>query len=157
MASTCCWDRVSREESFSDMTFSSAMSFLPIEINCCVRKSIHARIQRRPGSEREIRTRNESALSSSEGRCSEKGKEASQKVCYFAQIQTLRQGLERYFRFPRPCRFVVERVGSLASEFGISKPLSSNLRHSQSETLSIVQILAVVIAERLFVKIAEKM
>ena len=98
-----------------------------------------------PGSKREVRARHESTLSGSQGRSTQKAKEAGQKACYFAQIQTLRQGLERDFRFPRPCRFVVERVGSLASELGVSRPLSRNLSHSQSETLSIIQILGVVV------------
>jgi len=47
---------------------------------------------------------------------------------------------------------VVERVGSLPSEFGVSKPLSGNLSHSQSETLSIIQIFAVVVPETWFIK-----
>src|SRR5437879_4488915 len=112
-----------------------------------------SRIPRRPGSERAVRARNESTLSGSKGRCTEKAKEAGQKACYLAQIQTLRQGLKGNLRFPRPCRFVVWRI-TLAREFAVHKPLSSNLCHSQSETLSIIQIFAVIESEHLFVKVA---
>ncbi len=73
-----------------------------------------------PGSKREVRARHESTLSGSQGRSTQKAKEAGQKACY-------------------------ERVGSLASELGVSRPLSRNLSHSQSETLSIIQILGVVV------------
>src|SRR6266496_1781543 len=114
-----------------------------------------SRIQRRPGSEREVRARHDCSLSGFQGRTTEKTKEASETNFYFAQTETLRQGLERGFRFPRPCRFVARRF-VLASEFCISKPLSRNLSHSQSEPLPIIQILAIVVPESLLVKIAEK-
>src|SRR6266853_4490058 len=92
------------------------------------------RIQGRPGSEREVRARYDCTLSGFQGRNTEKTKEASQTNFYFAQTETLRQGLERDFRFPRPCRFVARRF-ILTRELAISKPLSGNLSHSESEPL----------------------
>ena len=59
--------------------------------------------------------------------------------------------------FPRPCRFVVERVGVLSGQFGISETLAADLRHSEREALSVVHILAVVVTEHLFVEVAIEM
>ena len=59
--------------------------------------------------------------------------------------------------FPRPCRFVVERVCVLAGEFAVGEALATDLRHGESEALRVVHVLAVVVAETLFVKVAVKM
>src|SRR5437868_6468497 len=108
----------------------------------------YARIQRRPTSERAVRARHDRPLSGFQGRHTEKAKEASETNFYFAQTQTLRQGLEGDFRFPRPCRFVARRF-VLACEFRVSQTLSSNLSHCHSEPLPVVQILAIVVPESL--------
>src|SRR6266568_849864 len=101
----------------------------------------NARIPRRPRGERELRARNEGSFPSAKV-CSPLTQEGQETEYYFAQTQTLRQGLEGDFRFPRPCRFVARRF-VFACEFCVSQPLSGNLSHSHSETLPIVQILAI--------------
>ena len=115
----------------------------------------YARIQRRPRSERAVRAWYDRTLSSFQSRNTEKAKEASKANFYFAQAETLRQGLERDCRFPRPCRFVARRF-VLACEFAVCKPFSRNLSHSQSKTLPIIQILAIVVSKSLLVKVAKK-
>src|SRR5438128_808203 len=115
-----------------------------------------SRIQRRPASEREVLTRYDHPLSGFQGRNTKEAKEARQATCYFAQTETLRQGLEGDFRFPRPCRFVARRF-VLASEFCVGQSLSRNLSHCQSEPLPVVQVLAIVVPKSLLVKVAEKM
>jgi hypothetical protein len=43
---------------------------------------------------------------------SSKAQETQEKRNYFTQTEAFRQGLERLFRFPRPCRFVARRFVS---------------------------------------------
>jgi len=52
---------------------------------------------------------------------------------------------------------VVERVNALASEFGICEALAEYLAHAKLESLRIGQVFAIVVPERLFVKVTEKM
>src|SRR5712692_352144 len=146
----------SRASTFADNSRNLLRSRFAFAINCCARKSIYAGIQRRSRSNKEIRARNESALSSSQGRCPEKAKEAGQEACYLPQNQTLRQGLERSFRFPRPCLRVVWRI-TLAREFAVGETLAEHLTHAKLKTLAIVHVLAVVETEHLLVKVAVEM
>lgn len=52
---------------------------------------------------------------------------------------------------------MVERVGILASQFAVGKALAEHLVHGQRETLTIVHVFAIVVAERLFIEVTEKM
>lgn len=116
----------------------------------------NARIPRRARGERELRARDESSLSSSKSRRTKKAKEAGEQACYPSQTETLRQGLEGNFRFPRPCRFVARRF-VFARELAVGKPLSEYLAHSESKATSIIKVFAIVIPESLLIKITIEM
>src|SRR5947209_3130961 len=116
----------------------------------------YARIQRRPGSERAVRASHADRLSNSQVQT----QKAENQTCYFPQNQTLRQGLERLCRFPRPCRRVVWRI-TLAREFAVRQPLSENLTHRFRESRRVfdlvpIFILSRVIAECLLIYVSEQ-
>src|SRR5438309_3450736 len=119
---------------------------------------INAGIQRRTRSVQEFPTvcdRHSTSESPQEKEKHEAGE------AYFAQIQTLRQGLERnLFRFPRPCRFVIWRI-TLARQFAVCEPMPSNLSHQHSQAVSIgqfaVAFLPIVVAEHLLINVAREM
>src|SRR5438445_10245889 len=121
-------------------------------------ESVYARIQRRPGSERAVRASHAHRLSNSQAQENQKAKTQN---CYLPQNQTLRQGLEGNFRFPRPCRRVVWRI-TLARKFAVRQAPSRNVTHRFRESRCIldlvsVLILSCVIAKCLLIHVAEKM
>src|SRR5437660_3234453 len=121
-------------------------------------ESVYARIQRRPGSERAVRASHAHRLSNSQAQENQKAKTQN---CYLPQNQTLRQGLERLCRFPRPCRRVVWRI-TLARKFAVCQPLSENLTHRFRESRCILDLVSVlilsrVIAKCLLIHVAEQM
>lgn len=62
-------------------------------------------------------------------------------------------------RFPRPCRLINRfrfRRQLFAGEFLPCEPFAHNLTNGQIEAVTIVHVFAVVVAESLFVKIAEQ-
>ncbi len=59
-------------------------------------------------------------------------------------------------RFPRPCRFVARRF-VFTREFAVGEPLAEYVAHGEFKTLAVIHVPAVVVAEGLFVKVAEKM
>ena len=79
--------------------------------------------QRRPGSKRKLRAAGEALF-----RCRRRRQSKGSPRSYRPQNIRQEQGLER-FLLPRPCRLVVERVSSLASQLGIRETLSGNLGH----------------------------
>ncbi len=64
---------------------------------------------------------------------------AKKKLCFSREAETLRQGLERDLRFPRPCRY--------AGEFAVGETLAADLSHGELEALTIVQVFAVVMVK----------
>jgi len=60
------------------------------------------------------------------------------------------------FLFPRPCRLVKRRFSELSGQFGIGETLAHDMSYSQPEAVAIGHVLAVVVAERLLVDVAEK-
>src|SRR5271157_28159 len=118
-----------------------------------------SRIHRRPKSKRKLRAVGESSVSSAENGHETRGKGPAEEG-YSAQIVRQEQRLE-WFLLPRPCRLVVERVNSLASQLGLRKTPSSDLGHEKGKTVGIVQRVvlgsAIGITEHLFVKVTVKM
>src|SRR5438309_6929795 len=120
-------------------------------------ESVYARIQRRPRSERAVRASHADRLTNSQAQENQKAKTQN---CYLPQNQTLRQGLEGNFRFPRPCRRVMWRI-TLAREFAVRQPLSENPTHRFRESRRVfdlvpIFILSRVIAECLLVNVSEQ-
>src|SRR5438445_12416421 len=119
--------------------------------------SYESGIQRRPRSKRAVRASHACRLSNSQAQT----QKVETQICYIPQNQTLRQGLERLCRFPRPCRRVVWRI-TLAREFAVCQPLSENPTHCFRESRCVFDLVSVfilsrVIAECLLIHIAEKM
>ena len=88
-------------------------------------------VHRRSTGSRELRTHDDKPVP-----CAQTESAKAAKGCYRTREQKVRQRLES-FRFPRPCRLRVERVGVLASQFAISESLSGNLSHGQREAFSV--------------------
>src|SRR5438270_12890776 len=128
----CCW------------TVSSMMQFYG------------TRIQRRPRSERAVRASHAHRLSNSQAQT----QKAENQTCYIPQNQTLRQGLEGNFRFPRPCRWVVWRI-TLTRKLTVRQAMPCNSAHSLCKSHRIGQfatecVLPIVESERLLIHIAEQ-
>src|SRR5713101_8226708 len=115
-----------------------------------------SRIQRRPGSEREIRENHDRSLSSSQAYNPQKETSRNSKP---SQKATSRQELERFASF-RPRLWHVWRV-TLTRKFAVGQTLASDLRHCLRESLrrgDLVpeSILSVVESERLFIHVPKQ-
>src|ERR1700758_1990409 len=95
------------------------------------------RVPRRARGERELRAGDESCFSGS--KIPPKKAQAKEEACYIPQNQTLRQGLERLCRFPRPCRRVMWRI-TLAREFTVRQAMPCNATHSLCKSHRIGQL-----------------
>src|SRR5271157_1748653 len=114
-----------------------------------------SRIHRRPEGRGKVGGRNAKVVPSPKTTGS--GKAEAQAEGYLPQITRQKRARLEWLRLPRPCRFVVERVTALASQFGIREALAEYLAHAKLEPLRISQVFAVVVPERLLIKVTEKM
>jgi hypothetical protein len=119
------------------IAFNPSRTFLRNEVDCCSRKSIYARIQRRPGSEREVRAIYANNLSGSRAYKPQKetgrNSNASQKA-------TSRQELERFHSCrPRPCLQHLWRT-LFTRQFAVRQSVSHNSTHCLSESHRIRQL-----------------
>lgn len=74
------------------------------------------------------------------------------------QPEPARAETETETRFPRPCRLTVRRrTQARAGQFRVGKALAGDLRNGKTESLRIVHVLPIVVAESLFVDVAEEM
>src|SRR5450432_807509 len=106
--------------------------FLSLRVSMGVRYECeNIRIQRRPGSEREVRKNYVRSLSGSQAYIPQKVEGRNSKP---SQKATSRQELERHVcRRPRPCLRHVWRI-TLTRQFAVRQPLASDLRHRLSES-----------------------
>ena len=106
---------------------------------------MYARIQRRPGSEREVRANHALFLSGSQAYKPQKETGRNSKP---SQKAPSGQELERNICFrSRPCLRYVWRL-TLAREFAASHSLSGDLTHTLSEPNGIVDLVSVLILAR---------
>ena len=99
-------------------------------------KTDETRIPRRVRGERGFRARDEGSFSSSKV-SRPFAQEREETWYYLAQTETLRQGLERDFRFPRPHRLMRVSVCSLTRQFGIGEATAHGLSHREDEAILI--------------------
>jgi hypothetical protein len=134
-------------------------SSLSVAIDSCNRDFIsYARIQRRPGSQREVRANHALSLSGSQAYKPQKETGRNSKP---SQKAAFGQELERNIGSrPRPCLRHVWRI-TLARKLTVSQPLSCDLTHCLSEPNRIadlvsIPILARVESERLLIDITRE-